>query len=131
MVRSRGGSATSFSDYLFLILAPTLISIGQVLVKRAAGSLVTDSAFHFVRSLLASPYFWAALVVYSTSTVLWLFALTRVPLSRAMPFAALTFVIVPIISVLTLGEKLNVLFWVGVAIILTGVYVTVAALRWT
>lgn len=131
MVRSRGGGATSFSDYLFLILAPTLISIGQVLVKRAAGSLVTDSAFHFVRSLLASPYFWAALAVYSTATVLWLFALTRVPLSRAMPFAALTFVIVPIISVLTLGEKLNVLFWVGVAIILIGVYVTVAALRWT
>lgn len=120
-----------FTDYLFLILVPALISIGQVLIKRAAGTLVTDSAFQFVRSLLASPYFWAALAVYSASTVLWLFALTRVPLSRAMPFAALTFVIVPIISVLTLGEKLNALFWAGVAIILTGVYVTVAALRST
>lgn len=90
-----------------------------------------DSLVRFIGSLLVNPYFWIALFIYGTATVLWVFTLSRVPLSRAMPFVALTFAIVPIVSVVALGEKLNLAYWIGVAIIAAGVYVTVAALRST
>lgn len=90
-----------------------------------------DSLIRFIGSLLVNPYFWIALFIYGAATVLWVFTLSRVPLSRAMPFVALTFAIVPIISVVALGEKLNLAYWIGVAIIAAGVYVTVAALRST
>lgn len=90
-----------------------------------------DSLVRFIGSLLVNPYFWIALFIYGAATVLWVFTLSRVPLSRAMPFVALTFAIVPIVSVVALGEKLNLAYWIGVAIIAAGVYVTVAALRST
>lgn len=90
-----------------------------------------DSLVRFIGSLLVNPYFWVALFIYGAATVLWVFTLSRVPLSRAMPFVALTFAIVPIVSVVALGEKLNLAYWIGVAIIAAGVYVTVAALRST
>lgn len=90
-----------------------------------------DSLVRFIGSLLVNPYFWIALFIYGAATVLWVFTLSRVPLSRAMPFVALTFAIVPVVSVVALGEKLNLAYWIGVAIIAAGVYVTVAALRST
>lgn len=90
-----------------------------------------DSLVRFIGSLLVNPYFWVALFIYGAATVLWVFTLSRVPLSRAMPFVALTFAIVPIVSVVALGERLNLAYWIGVAIIAAGVYVTVAALRST
>lgn len=121
----------SFIDYLCLLLTPALLSTGQLLFKRSADSAVADSAPHFLGSLLVTPYFWAALAIYGATTVLWVFVLSRVPLSSAMPFVALTFVIIPIIGVVVLGEKLNFLYWFGVALIVAGVYTTVTALRST
>ncbi len=115
-------------DYLGLLLTPALLAAGQFLFKRTADSLSADSAFRFISSLLGSPYFWAALSIYGVATLMWVFTLSRVPLSRAMPFVALAFVIVPVISAMFLGERLNLAYWVGVAIIVAGVYTTVASL---
>ena len=121
----------SFIDYLCLLLTPALLSAGQFLFKKSADSAVADSVPHFIDSLLVTPYFWAALAIYGATTVLWLFVLSRVPLSSAMPFVALTFVIIPIIGAVVLGEKLNFLYWFGTALIVAGVYTTVTALRST
>lgn len=121
----------SFIDFLCLLLTPALLSAGQLLFKRSADSTVADSALHFFGSLLVTPYFWAALALYGATTVLYVFVLSRVPLSSAMPFVALAFVIVPILGVVVLGEKLSFLYWLGVALIVAGVYTTVIALRST
>ena len=127
-----GSSGMSFIDYLCLLLTPALLAAGQLLFKRSADSAAcADSAPHFLSSLLVTPYFWAALAIYGATTVLWVFVLSRVPLSSAMPFVALSFVIIPIIGVVVLGEKLNFLYWFGVALIVAGVYTTVIALRST
>ena len=110
---------------------PALLSAGQFFFKKSSGSLAVDSLPRLVGSLLVNPYFWIALFIYAAATVLWVFILSRVPLSRAMPFVALTFAIVPIVSVVALGEKLNLAYWIGVAVIAVGVYMTVVALRST
>ena len=73
-----------------------------------------NSAFRFVESISRNPWFWVALLVYGTATLLWIFALSRAPLSRAMPFAALTFAIVPVIDSIFLREELNFAYWIGV-----------------
>ena len=115
------------ADYFYLLLAPVLLSAGQVLFKKTADAAITHSLSRFLGSLLASPHFWAALFIYGAATLLWVFTLSRVPLGRAIPFVALTFVIVPLIGAAFFGERLNILYWLGVFIILVGVSVTVAA----
>ena len=115
-------------DYLYLVLFPTMLAAGQFFFKRTSDALTVESLPRFITSLLASPWFWAALFIYGAATLLWVFILSRVPLSRAMPFVALAFVIVPIISAVFLGERLNLTYWIGVAVIVTGVAITVTAL---
>ena len=114
-------------DCLLLLLTPLMLSAGQVLFKKTADALVADSIVRFVASLLSAPYFWAALFVYGAATLLWVFVLSRLPLTAAMPFVALTFVIVPVIGALLFGERLNLMYWIGVSVIVIGVCVTVAA----
>ena len=116
-------------DLLLLLLTPLLLSAGQFLFKKTAAGLEARSLAEFLTSLLTSPWFWAALTVYGAATLLWVFALSRVPLTGAMPFVALTFVIVPAIGAAFLGERLNLTYWLGVTLIIAGVFATVAALR--
>lgn len=114
-------------DYLYLILMPILLSIGQVLFKKTASVIAVDSAWRFLASIVTSPWLWAALFVYGAGTLLWVFVLSRVELGRAMPFVALTFIIVPAVSTVLFDERLTPLYWVGILIIVAGVCMTVLA----
>ena len=82
-----------------------LVSVGQMLFKRTADGVAAYSLSRFLDSLLGSPHFRAALCVYGAATLLWVLVLSRVPLGRAMPFVALTFVIVPAVGAAFFGER--------------------------
>lgn len=114
-------------DYFCLLLFPLLLSGGQFFFKKTAESAVIHSFSRFIVSVLGSPYFWSALLIYGAATFLWLFILSRVPLSKAILFAALTFVIVPFIAAVFFGEQLRLAYWAGVFLIVVGIYVSVAA----
>ncbi|MGH8083060.1 MAG: EamA family transporter [Lysobacter sp.] len=96
-----------------------MLAAGQVLFKYAAASL----DFGNLRSLVSWPLF-AALSVYALATLAWLAVLARVPLSTAFPFYGLGFLIVPLLSVLILGEKFRYSILVGGVIIMIGVIVS-------
>ena len=110
-----------------LLLVPALLSAGQVLFKNTAGTVSAPSLPGFIGALLASPSFWAALVIYGVATLLWVYVLIQVPLSRAIPFIALTFVLVPVLSAVFFGERLTLLYGVGIAVIITGVTIAASA----
>ena len=114
-------------DYLYLMLMPILLSIGQVLFKKTASVLVVDSAWRFLASILTSPWLWAALFVYGAGTLLWVFVLSRVELGRAIPFVALTFIIVPAVSTVLFNERFTPMYWVGILVIAAGVCITVSS----
>lgn len=96
-----------------------MLAAGQVLFKYAAGSL----DFANLRSLVSLPLF-AALCVYALATLAWLAVLARVPLSEAFPFYGLGFLLVPMLSVLILGEKFRYSTLVGGSIIIVGIIVS-------
>jgi len=74
-----------------------------------------------LKSLLSSPIIWGGLVLFGLSAIVWLFALSRASLSFAYPFAALSYVLIVLFSVLVLHEDVPVLRWVGVGFIVTGI----------
>ena len=113
-------------DYLYLMLIPVLLSIGQILFKKTANAIVADSARRFLLSMFANPYLWSALFVYGAATLLWVFVLSRVELGKAMPFMALTFVIAPAASAMLFDERLDLMYWTGVLVIVVGVCIAVA-----
>jgi undecaprenyl phosphate-alpha-L-ara4N flippase subunit ArnE len=108
-----------FRNVAMIVATIALLGVGQLLFKSAAASIVPGD----LRSWLSIPMF-AALAVYAVATIAWVVVLSRVPLSAAFPFYGLSFLIVPLLSTLFLGERLRWSTLVGGAIILVGVIVS-------
>ncbi|MBM7127483.1 EamA family transporter [Dyella flava] len=113
-----------FLTYLGLILCVTGIACGQVLFKLAAKS--SQSSTSLLAALL-SPYLLIGIALYGTMTLAWIWLLTKLELSRAYPFMALSFVFVPLLCVLVLGEHISARYWIGMALIICGLLITLSA----
>jgi len=104
----------------YLSLIALGLSGGQILFKLVGRSVA--NADSLIRGLL-SPYLVAALVLYGIITLLWIWQLSVIDLSRAYPVMALTFVIVPICSMMLLGETMYLRDWIGAAFIVGGILI--------
>jgi drug/metabolite transporter (DMT)-like permease len=102
-----------------LVLTPFVIAIGQVMFKMTSQKLA-GAAPVAVQSAFLSPLFLAALTLYGTATLIWVYVLKAVPLSYAYSFMALTFVFVPLLAHFMLGETINTRYLIGIGLILIG-----------
>ncbi len=110
---------------LFVLVSfSVLLALGQILFKQAAISSEKLTSVVSVVDLMSQPSFWAALVLYGFATFLWVYILQFVALSRAYPFVALGFVIIPFASKHLFREALSGIYWVGVACIVVGILLT-------
>jgi drug/metabolite transporter (DMT)-like permease len=83
-----------------------------------------DSAATIVKAVF-SPYILSGFIAYASSTVLWLYILSKMPLSRAYPIQALAYPTVLILSSVLFNESISVTRWVGVCIIILGIVIVV------
>src|SRR3982750_1621236 len=95
------------------------MAIGQILFKRAARQIDPDGQWWL--ELARLPTMWVAVALYAGATLLWVRILTTVPLSRAYPFAALAFVLVPAAGYLFFHEPITIRYALGTALIVIGV----------
>jgi drug/metabolite transporter (DMT)-like permease len=107
---------------LGLLVVALALGVGQLLFKLAAERLVlgrgaVDLALSFIGWPMA-----LALLVYGATTVLWVFLLHGLPLSRAYPFIALAFAFVPLMSWLVFGDALDLRYAFGLLLMLAGLY---------
>ena len=108
---------------IFILLTVFMLAVGQILFKFAAGKMDIQND-GLVAAVFLNPALVIALTVYAVATLCWLIVLKGVPLRLAYPFAALGFFIVPLMSHFFLGEPLRWSSFVGAAIIMAGVYVS-------
>ena len=100
----------------------TSIAVGQVLFKFAADSVARDGG-SFIGTLAASPAVWIAFSWYGVSSILWIYILMSVPLSRAYPFALLGSALVPLLSAVFFAERITPAYVFGGVIVVAGLYV--------
>ena len=101
-------------------VAQVTLKVGVNRVTDAHGGTLQLSAGS-LKELLTSWVVWAGLVLFAFSAVTWLFALSRVSLSYAYPFAALGYVLIVAFSIFVLHEHVPPLRWLGVACIVVGI----------
>ncbi|UNK38007.1 transporter [Shinella sp. H4-D48] len=105
-----------------LLGTPLLIAAGQVLFK-----LTSETTGEFgargIAALLLNPLLLAALAIYGTGTIIWIFVLKAVPLTIGYSFMALTFCFVPLLASLILGEALTMRYAIGAVLIIGGMLV--------
>ena len=106
-----------------VLLAVTLAAIGQVLLRSGMRSGAGDhpGARALVVHAVTSPSVLGGLAIFALSAVVWLWALSRVPLSLAYPFNGLGLIAIVVASGVLLGEDVRPLTWVGVVLVAAGV----------
>jgi drug/metabolite transporter (DMT)-like permease len=97
---------------------------GQMLFKVGSNGKTIEGISDVV-ALLFSPVILCALALYGCTTILWLYILSRVKISFAYPIQALAFPIVLIASSVIFHEEIPVNRWIGVTIIVAGVYIAI------
>lgn len=108
--------------YFIIIVCVIGIAAGQILFKLSAAALNRSGSFFEPTTALI---LLSAFALYGVTTIGWVWVLQKVDLGRAYPILALTFVLVPIGSYLILGERFQPIYFLGVALIIAGILITV------
>jgi drug/metabolite transporter (DMT)-like permease len=112
------------TDAPLLSFIAVSLAAGQYLFKRAGLSIQGQPIAKGLLSLAVSPSLYVALALYGGTTLLWIFVLSRVPITLAYPWIAAATAAVPVIGWLAFGEHVGPAFWVGFAMILIGLTLT-------
>jgi drug/metabolite transporter (DMT)-like permease len=98
-----------------LVLGSFCASAGTVLLKLGATGRIDFLSF-------INPMIIAGLGLYGLGAVFWIYGMSRQNLISVYPFTILSFTIVYLVGILALGERPTRLGFVGVALILAGLY---------
>ncbi|MBK1690212.1 EamA family transporter [Rubrivivax gelatinosus] len=109
-------------EAVLVVFVVLLASVGQVLM-RAASIAAASSGAAGLRAWMSFTSV-LAVVVYCSAMALWLWVLSRVPITQAFAFFGLSFVFVPLLASRFLGDPMSTQTWIGAAIIVLGIVVT-------
>lgn len=108
--------------WLLAFIAAAISAVGQLMLKYA---MIRHGSISFspsgILTLILEPRLMVAMALYAGALLLWLQVLSKVPLSTAYPMLAITYVVVPIMSVYFFNEKLHQQQVIGIFLILVGV----------
>lgn len=102
---------------------------GGILMKVGAGQIghvEIHSAIQLIQylfKLFTNLWSLAGVALYFFSAVIWSYLLTKLAISFVQPILALTYVVTPILALIFLHESVPVMRWVGIVIIIAGVFV--------
>jgi multidrug transporter EmrE-like cation transporter len=117
------------ADGGWLLLGVALNAAAQLGLKaatRATGIIAVDSSlWRSGMTLATSTPFWLALCAYGVSVIVWTIGLSRVPVSQAYPVLSLGYVVTALAAWIMLGEALSLTRWVGIGVIMVGVWLVV------
>ena len=111
----------ALSQVALLVVYAAGMAGGQMLFKAAALRYLPDgTATERMLGLVFNAYFLGAVALYVALTVLWVWLLTFIPLSRAYPFVALAFAITPLLGGIVFAEPIPARLLAGIALLLGG-----------
>lgn len=103
-----------FNVFLTLIGGSLCAASGTLLLK--AGAVGRTELLQFVNL-----YVIAGLGLYGLGSAMWIFGMSKEPLTVVYPFTALSFILVLLGAVVFQGERPSLLNIVGVVVVLAGI----------
>ncbi|MCX5707153.1 MAG: EamA family transporter [Candidatus Omnitrophica bacterium] len=113
--------------FAFLVFTDVLETFIHFCFKRGATSHgvhqvnALPDLFFFLQGVFLSPYIWIGLLSVAVAFTLWSTILSKIDLSVAVPVCSFSYIFVPIASIIFLHEKISLLRWGGILMILIGV----------
>ena len=109
------------NNMILLLSSITLGSCGQILMKVGATNAQISNPIAFLHTIL-NPFILVGLGAYVISSFIWLIVLTRLPLSVAYPFGALSYVFIVVAAIFS-GENVTIQRLLGVICIIIGILI--------
>lgn len=107
---------------IIAILCVVSLALGQIFFKLTANSLVQTGSLFALRTALT---LIIAMMLYAITSVAWVWLLQKVHLGRVYPLMALGFILVPLGSYFVFDEHFSGQYFIGVALIITGIIIAV------
>lgn len=112
---------TLFNGLLILLNTLILVS-GQFLWKIGmTNRSVSFDSIGAITRVMISPYILSGLFLYGMATILWLFILTKVPLSVAYPIQSIAYILAVFGAYFFFQEEITLWKVIGVILIMAGV----------
>lgn len=116
--------------FLAAVLAFTLY--GQLVIKaralaHARDTIAASNRLHYLAAMLTDMWVLSGMAAGLLAGVFWILAVQRLDLGFAYPFMALSFVFVPVGSMLLFGEPLPMLQLLALGLIIAGVTLSALA----
>lgn len=108
--------------YFYVFLTIGLTVYGQMAIKARALELSRAAqGKEFLYAMFLDPWVLSGLAAALAASATWMLAVRTANLSAIYPVMALTFVIIPVLAVVTFGERLAPVQMLGIALIVVGV----------
>ena len=111
-----------------LLLTGVLLNAGAQLLLKAGTNRIGEFAFSMDNlvpigaRVATSPHILAGLGCYVVSVVVWILALSRVPVSVAYPMLSIGYIVNAVMAWWLFGESITAQKLVGIAFIIAGVW---------
>lgn len=111
-------------SYVFIALTVLLTVYGQVVLKWQValnpGSTIAGMNFRALITLLLNPWVISAFAAAFGASLFWMAALSKLPLSKAYPFTALSFPLVTFSAIWLFREQVDAYKILGTGLIMFG-----------
>ncbi|MEH0002037.1 MAG: EamA family transporter [Holosporaceae bacterium] len=111
-------------SFQYLLIATSVLfnTAGQFFAKSGALRLETDSSYKLIKSFILNPFVMGAVVCYGASLIVWVYVLSKMPLSFAASLFAISYVTTVFLGVFVFNEALSPQCIVGTLLITGGIY---------
>jgi len=119
-----------FNPYVQIALGSLLVTASELLMKKGAATVehATGGVSIFGVAALASGWTWLGIVSYVLSFVSWVYVLRLLPLGIAYALINVVHVLIPLGSWIFLHEMISPRRWLGIAVVLAGLYLIIRPL---
>lgn len=121
----------TYELFLFLIFAVLFNSFSQILIKIGSGKVKKEHLKVGLKSVFVffNPFIFIALVLLFFATTFYLLALSKLNLSYVYPLLSSSYIIILLLSKILLKEKIGFKRWIGVFIIIIGIFIIMYPLK--
>lgn len=115
-----------YHSHLLALATPILAAISQILIKwetRLASEQFEqlDSKIIFLMHFLLRPMVIVAFFFTFLSGLTWILAISKLDLSQAYPYVAITYILVPSAGIFLFGEVMSMQKIVGSLVVIVGI----------
>lgn len=115
----------SIKYWALIVLGVTLSSLGSIFLKAGATKISHDQGIF--NAVIQAAFEWRLILgvlMYIVPVIIWIFLLKKLEITFLQPLFSLVYVITPIFAIYYLDESISMNKWIGISIILFGIFVS-------